>query len=466
MGQAGPESKRVRTGGFESLIRFAAFSLSDLPRENEPTRVGGHFLNGIPGKRRLFSSTFLKQKGPFCVLIPRRLHFVHANSGPAVSYVLNNSSMKSFYRCGLAAAAIVSLCLSGCQKGPADAKDQAKDNKDQAVPVEVASISRGGIEATIKSSTHLEAEEEVKVFARTANRVTALMVEEGDVVQKDQVLLRLDNDIQKTAHGKAQVRLDKARQEFERQKSLFGQKLISEQAFNDAQFELRQLQLALDDAQRELEYTEVRAPISGTISRRLVKLGDLVNLNQHLFDIVDFNSIVARIYVTEKSLPDLQLDLPARVTTTSLGGQEFKGHVKRIAPVVESKSGTVKVTIGFKDIRQLRPGMYVDVELVTANRSDALLITKRALVYDGELSYVFRLLPERKVERVVVESKIADKLNIEPASGFKEGDQIVVAGQTGLKDGTKVRLPEDPLPDEKKDKKEEKAERPANGKKS
>jgi len=363
-------------------------------------------------------------------------------------------------------AAVVSLCLSGCQKGPAAGKDVTKDNKDQAVPVEVAAVGRGEIESTIKSSTHLEAEEEVKVFARTVNRVTELLVEEGDIVKKDQVLLRLENDIQKTAFGKGQFKLDKARQEFDRQKALFEQKLVSEQVFNDSQFELKQLQLALEDAQRELEYTEVRAPIGGTISRRLVKLGDLVNLNQHLFDIVDFSSIVARMHVPEKELAPVRLDLPARVTATALGNQEFKGHVKRVAPVVDAKTGLVKVTIGFKDIDQLRPGMYVEIQLITDKRSDALLISKRALVHDEELKYVFRLLPERKVERVVVEEKIADKLNVEPVSGFKEGDQIVVAGQTGLKDGAKVRLPGDPLPDEKKDKKAEKAEQPATAKKT
>lgn len=361
----------------------------------------------------------------------------------------------------LTALMIMAVCLMGCRKGPADAKNDGKDAKDDALPVEVTTIARGGIEATLRNSTHLEAEEEVKVFARTANRVTGLLVEEGDVVKKDQVLLRLDNDIQKTAHGKAQSSLEKARQEFERDKALFEQKLISEQVFNNSKFELRQLELAFEDAQRGLEYTEVRAPIAGTISQRMVKQGDLVGLNQHLFDIVDFNSMVARIYVPEKSLPDLRLDQPARVTTTALGAQQFKGYVKRIAPIIESKTGLVKVTIGFKDIGQLRPGMYVDVELVTANRADAILITKRALLYDGELTYVFRLLPERKVERVMVEAKIADKLNVEPTVGFKEGDQIVVAGQTGLKDGAKVRLPEDPLPGEKKEKKEEKAEKAA-----
>lgn len=374
--------------------------------------------------------------------------------------------MNLAYTGRLAAVVAIAVCLTGCRKGPADAKDAKKDAKDEALPVEVMTLTRGGIEATLRNSTHLEAEEEVKVFARTANRVTELLVEEGDLVKKDQVLLRLDNDIQKTAYGKAEASLEKGRQDFEREKTLFEQKLISEQLFNNAKHDLRQFELAYEDAKRGLEYTEVRAPIAGTISQRLVKLGDLVKLNQHLFDIVDFHSMVARTYLPEKSLPDLRLDQPARVTATPFGTREFTGYVKRIAPIVESKTGTVKVTIGFKEVGPLRPGMYVDVELVTAKRSDALLLTKRALLYDGELSYVFRLLPERKVERVLVEPKIADKLNVEPVSGFKEGDQIVVAGQTGLKDGAKVRLPGDPLPDEKQDKKEEKAEPPATAKKS
>src|SRR5262245_54215198 len=290
--------------------------------------------------------------------------------------------MNSFHRAWLAAALLLVVGTTGGRKR--DAQAQKKENKNQAVPVEVAAISRGEIEATIKNSTHLEAEEEVKVFARTANRVTELLVEEGDVVKKDQVLLRLENDIQQTAYGKGNVRLDTAREGSQRQKTLFGQKLVSEQSFNDAQFELKQLELALEDAQRELEYTEVRAPISGTISQRLVKLGDLVNLNQQLFDIVDFNSIVGRMHVPEKDLAPVRLELPARVTAAALGNQEFKGFVKRIAPIVDAKTGLVKVTIGFRDVGQLRPGMYVEIELITDKRSDAMLISKRALVHDEE----------------------------------------------------------------------------------
>jgi membrane fusion protein, multidrug efflux system len=349
------------------------------------------------------------------------------------------------------AALLAAGLLAGCGKSPFS-RTQAEDkNKpDPAVPVEVAAVTRGAIEGIVKGTANLEAEAEVKIFARTSNRVSELLAEEGLAVDKGQVLLRLEDDIQRTQVSKAEVRLEKATQEFQRQKALFEQNLISEQMFHDAQFELKQLELALDDARRELEYTLVRAPIAGTISHRLVKYGDLVNINQHLFDIVDFNSIVARVYIPERELTTLRVGQPVRVRATGAGERTYMARVDRIAPVVESRTGLVKITVGFDELGPLRPGMYVDLEIVTAARTNALLLSKRSLVYDGDQVYVYRLLPERKVERVLVQPRLADGLNIEPTGGFNEGDLIVVAGQTGLKDAARVRLPDDPDPDEKK----------------
>lgn len=349
---------------------------------------------------------------------------------------------------------MAALLVAGCSKN-APANDKAKDDKkpkDESVPVEVETIKRGRIEAILKSSTNLEAEEEVKVFSRAGNPVIELLTEEGEIVKKDQVLVRLENDIQKIQVAKAESQLLKAKQEFTRQKSLFDQKLISDQVYQDATHELRQLELSLEDAKRQLDYTEIRAPISGTITKRLIKLGDQVTVNQHLFDIIDFDSIVARVYVPEKNLPALSLKQDARVTTSALGTNIFKGYVKRISPVVESKTGTVKVTLGMEHRNLLRPGMYVETELVLATKDDAVLVPKRALVYDRDQLFIYRLMPERKVMRLLVEPNLADRDFIEPSDAVKEGDQIVVAGQAGLKDSAKVRLPGDPKPvEEKKD---------------
>ena len=188
----------------------------------------------------------------------------------------------------------------------------------------------------------------------------------------------------------------------------------------------------------------MRAPISGAVTQRLVNLGDQVQIGQHLFDIVDFDSMVARIYVPEKYLESLRRGLPARLPPSSGGGGEYSCAVKRIAPVVDPRTGTVKVTIGVGGQPGLRPGMYVDVELVTATNPDAVLVPKRALVYDDDQIFVYRLKDERRVERVFVEAALTDKYFIEPLEGLDAGDQVVVAGQAGLKDDALVRLPGDP----------------------
>ncbi len=104
----------------------------------------------------------------------------------------------------------------------------------------------------------------------------------------------------------------------------------------------------------------------------MVNVGDHVTLNQPLFRIVDFDSIVARIYVPEKELPALATGLDARLTAEAIGGVSFVGSVDRISPVVDPGTGTVKVTVATPRQEGLRPGMYVEVELVTAVHEDAL----------------------------------------------------------------------------------------------
>lgn len=333
------------------------------------------------------------------------------------------------------AAAIV---LAGCM--PSGKKPEEAVKPPPPVLVEVAPLQRGPIQEVIRSTARLEAEVEVQVLARTANRVVELLTEEGRHVEAGELLLRLEDDIQRSAVAKAQARVEKARAEFQRLQALFEQNLISEQVYTDQKFELRQLELALEDAQRELEFTRVRAPVAGTVTQRYVKVGDLVNVGQRLFDIVDFDSLVARVYVPDKYLPVLATNQPARVKPTALAGREFEGYVARIAPVVDARTGTVKVTVAFPEVGPLRPGMYVEVELVTALHPNALRIPKRALVYDEDQRFVYRLKPDNTVERLPVEEVLSDRFYVEPAGGFAEGDLIVIAGQTGLRHGAKVRV--------------------------
>jgi membrane fusion protein (multidrug efflux system) len=84
--------------------------------------------------------------------------------------------------------------------------------------------------------------------------------------------------------------------------------------------------------------------------------------------------------------------------------------------------------------------MFVDVELVTQVRDDALLVPKRAVLYDDELTFVYRVNEDRRAQRVRIRPALSDPEHVVPAEGLEEGDRVVVAGQAGLKDRALVEL--------------------------
>jgi membrane fusion protein (multidrug efflux system) len=319
-------------------------------------------------------------------------------------------------------------------------QDETTEDDDDPVPVDVVVLGRGPIESVIRASATLEAESEVGVVAEAARRVQKIHVEEGDRVKAGQVLLRLQDEEQRSILAKTESRLAQAEREFNRQKSLSEQDLSSDQARNDAEYDYDQQKIALDDAKRELSYTQVRASIPGIVTARMVNVGDQVQIGQDLFHIIDFESLVARIYVPEKNLKQLHKGQQARLTARAIREEPYDASVLRVSPVVDPRTGTVKVTLAVGGQPGLRPGLFADVELVTAVNENALLVPKRALVYDNDQIFVYRLGEERKVGRLLVVPALADKEFIEPTAGLSEGDTIVIAGQTGLRDGVRVSL--------------------------
>ena len=337
------------------------------------------------------------------------------------------------------------LLLAGCgpKKAPSTgAAAAAPDAGAKPVLVELSALRRGRIEELLERSAPLQAEAQVQVLARTQNPAIELLAEEGDRVERGQVLLRLESDRQQTDYDQSMSQLQKAQIDFETNESLHRQNLISETEYRNARFAFEQAQLQTETARRQLEYTEVRAPISGTVTSRTVKVGDSVGTGTPIFEIIDLESTVAVIYVPEQFLPKLRVDMEARLISGTLGDRVFPGYVKRISPIVEARAGTIKVVVAARDLGALRPGMWVDVELVLDSREDALLIPKRAIVYENDQTYAYKVSADTngvlRARRHLVVPRNADKAHVEPVDGFAVGDRIVVAGQSGLKDDSPV----------------------------
>ncbi|MBT5927023.1 MAG: efflux RND transporter periplasmic adaptor subunit, partial [Verrucomicrobia bacterium] len=184
-------------------------------------------------------------------------------------------------------------------------------------------------------------------------------------------------------------------------------------------------------------------PIKGTITSRSVKVGDKVTTGTPIFEIINLESTVAIVHAPEQYLPKLKKDMKDRLISGTLGDQVFDGYIKRISPVVDAEAGTVKVVVGVKELGALSPGMWVKVELVLDENTEAILIPKRSITYAVDQTFAFKVQEDadgvRRAMRQLVVARNSDKDHIEPVDGFEEGELIVVAGQGGLKDESLIR---------------------------
>lgn len=312
-----------------------------------------------------------------------------------------------------------------------------------AVPVEVAAVERRSVAAYIQTNGALEAENDVRIVARTNGPVVELLTEEGRSVRKGQLMARIDPREARAQAQIAEVTLREAERAFERAKSTFEAQLISQADYDQALAAKESAEATLVDRRVQLGYTTIEAPFDAVVVERLVRLADHVTVNQELFRISDFDPLLCKIQVPEKELPRLRNRQPAYLTVEAWPAERFPARVLRLSPVVDAVTGTVRVTLEVEAREKLRPGMFASVFLEVDRRESALVIPKAALSLEslGDTVYTVNgeLAARRPVELGYQEAEIVEVL-----SGLAEGDRVIVVGQDGLSEGTPIRILEGP----------------------
>jgi len=338
---------------------------------------------------------------------------------------------------------VLSACKGGGPAPEAQAKNGAEAKAADAVPVEAVTASRRAVAASYTGTTTLEPRAESQVVAKTSGVALAVMVEEGQQISAGQALVRLDPDRARLAVAQAEAQMRKLENNYHRARQLVDQQMISANDVDQIKFDLENARAQYNLAKLELSYTTVVAPISGVIASRSIKTGNFVQINTPIFRIVDNSRLEATLNVPERELATLRAGQPVTLAADALPGQSFTGTVDRIAPVVDSGSGTFRVVSAFDGAAHaLQPGMFGRIRIDYDQRADALVVPRLALLDDGEPA-VFRVR-EGKVARVPVKLGYAEGPWVEIRDGLAAGDQVVTAGKVALRDGTAVQVIADP----------------------
>ncbi len=171
----------------------------------------------------------------------------------------------------------------------------------------------------------------------------------------------------------------------------------------------------------------------------MVKPGNLIALNAPVFRIVNNAHLEGVLNAPEREMGRLKVGLPLRMLVDAVPGKVFEGKVDRIAPVMDSSSGTFRVVCAFDNAPELRPGMFGRIEVVYDQRQDALTVPRIALLEDEGEPAVY-VVQGKKAQRRVVQLGYTNGEIAEIRSGLKEGDQVVTAGKVAIRDGTEIQV--------------------------
>ncbi len=359
----------------------------------------------------------------------------------------------------VALTAITVFALSGTR-----AQGDTTPATPPAVPVSVAIVEAREVVPWAEFSGRLEAIERVELRSRVAGVVEAVHFREGNLVKQGELLVSIDQapylaDLQR---AEAQVQGAKARvalaeSENERGQQLLATRNLSQRDIDtrvnnlrEAQANVQAAEAARRTAQLNLDYTQIRAPISGRIGRLDVTVGNLIAAGgQVLTSLLSVDPIYAAFNADERSVLDALASLPegsraleqipVRLTTATAQAAQFSGKLHFVDNGIDGASGTVRVRARLDNPDgKLMPGQFVRVQLGQAKAEQQLVINERAVGTDQNKKFVFVVGDDTKAAwREVSLGAAHDGLRVVNA-GLKPGERIIVNGLQRVRPGATV----------------------------
>jgi RND family efflux transporter MFP subunit len=329
------------------------------------------------------------------------------------------------------------LGLAACSGSGAEPK---KESKPAGVPIKVGAVEERTIDRAIEISGSLAAPESPTVAAEVEGKLTAIRVDLGDYVGKGQVLALINPREYRALNEQADSRRGQAKAELQRAEELAKKELISAQQLDDARAKLKQAEAAAEISQKKLEDTEVRAPFSGAVAKRLVSTGEYVRPGTPLLQLVAIDPLKISGEVPERWLASVNAGDAVTAEVDAFRGQSFAGKIGRVSPAVNpaSRTFTVEAMVA-NPKRALKPGLFAHARVNLGQKEKVLVVPDAAVATFAGNSKVFEIADDRAREHAVtVGERLGDGTIVIVTGGLKPGARVATAGLARLADGVEV----------------------------
>lgn len=313
---------------------------------------------------------------------------------------------------------------------------------------------RLAVELAVPGSVH--AVSQATVRAKLSAEVKRVLVREGDRVTAGQSIAEFDTAQLRAQMAERRAALESSRAQLamadrtrQANAQLVKQNFISQNAFDTAD-SAHQVQIAaVATAQAQLELTQlsmtdavVRAPISGTASKRHVQPGEKVSFDAPLLSIVDLAQLEVHAQVPVSDVSQIRKGMPAQISVEGIDARKFEGRVERINPSAEPGTRTINVYVSLANEESLlKAGMFARVLLTISPEVEVPALPLSAVRTEAAQTFVWVVVDERLARRNIVTGKRDERAQlIEVTSGLAPGEVVLATKFDNLKDGLAAKV--------------------------
>jgi len=351
--------------------------------------------------------------------------------------------------------------------------------------VEVVTVSQVFPSQTftlLNASGYVVAQRKAAVASKITGRLISISVEEGSVIKKGAVIARLEGEdaeaLKDQAASKlniaysnleqAKAELNEAMLNFNRNKELFDQGLVTKAQFdaanarykkaiasvNGAEAEINSNKAALRAASIAIEYTLIRAPFDAVVLTKNADVGDIItplgaaaNAKASVVTIADMESLQVEVDVSESNIQKVKLGQPCEIQLDAFPDLRFRGEVHMIVPTADRTKATILVKVKFKEKdSRILPEMGAKVAFLEkpVSQEEArprTAISPSSIINKDSKGFVFLVKDSRAIETPI---KTGEKMGdmVEVLDGIKPGDRIIAKPSERLKNGAKIKIAE------------------------
>ena len=307
----------------------------------------------------------------------------------------------------------------------------------------------------VTASGYIVARHRATLSAKTVGRLDWLGVEEGSRVRKGEIVARLENPDLAAQRDQARAALEQADLDLQRGEVLGREGIMAQADLDKLRNSRKQLQAQLDFADATLENMVIRAPFTGTITRKISEVGETVNPGaaggvdavNAVATLADFDSLEVEVEVSENGITKLRQDMPAEIRVDALdaepGAQALRGRLRQIYPSSNRQKAVVLVRVAFEEKRGLLlPDMGAKVTFLgDPYRQDTVILGREQVVQRGGKPCVWVLEGERAALRPVTVAA-ENPVGLEVQGLAPDAQLLVVPPDARLEPGTRIRVKE------------------------